>query len=59
MANDNQPDLLEAAAEETDGRRRLDAELRVMGAVLRLLDELPPGARPRVVAWLTSRFSQE
>ena len=47
------PDEVE---ETTATGRKLDPELRTMGAMLRLLEDLDEDARPRVVNWLTSRF---
>lgn len=41
---------------EALGGRRLDPELRAMGAMLRMLAELDPEARGRVVRYLSSRF---
>ncbi len=51
-AADKAPDVEEAER----GRGRMDPELRCMSAMLRLLDDLSETARPRVVAWLQSRF---
>ena len=47
--------------EDTESsRRRLDPELRVMGLLLRAIEELEAPARARVVAWLSHRYySQE
>ena len=43
---------------ESQGRR-MDAELRVIGAILRLLTEIDEPARARVVTYLTSRYDDE
>lgn len=40
-------------------RRRLDPELRVLGAIIRLLDEVELPARNRIVAYLAARFEGE
>ena len=37
-------------------RRTLDNELRILGAMLRLLDELDSRAKARAVAWLYDRY---
>lgn len=45
--------------EDTESsRRRLDPELRVMGLLLRAIEELEAPARARVVAWLSSRYQE-
>ena len=45
--------------EDTESsRRRLDPELRVMGLLLREIEDLEPPARARVVAWLSSRYQE-
>lgn len=42
--------------EEAQGSRKMDSELRTIGAMLRLLDELPEPAQARVVEYLSRRF---
>lgn len=46
----------EPEPEEPTGSRRLDPELRTMGAMLRMLDDLDDKARARVVLYLSSRY---
>ena len=48
--------IKEQDAEEQPGSRRLDPELRTMGAMLRMLDDLDDKARARVVTYLSSRY---
>lgn len=52
----------ESKAEEKDdkkeGSRAMDPELRIMGQMLRQLDELEDDARGRVVRYLSSRYPQ-
>ena len=54
------PERTEPRVPEQDdtesSRRRLDPELRVMGLLLREIEELDDPARARVVAWLNSRY---
>lgn len=38
--------------------RRMDPELRAMAAMLRMLTDLSPPTRRRVVAWLSDRFRE-
>ncbi len=39
--------------------RAMDAELRVMGRLLRMLDDLPnEAAKRRAVAWFADRFAE-
>ena len=38
------------------GTRAMDPEIRVMGKLVRILDEIDEPARRRVVAWLADRF---
>jgi hypothetical protein len=47
------------AEEEATTSRRLDPELRALGAIIRILDDLPEPARCRAVAWIHSRYSKE
>ena len=54
-----QPNLPEPDDNEREATRRLDPELKVIGAIIRLLDGLDLPARTRAVQWLTSRFGQE
>jgi uncharacterized heparinase superfamily protein len=49
---DDEPDT------EDTARRRLDPELRVMGSMIRQLEELPEKARYRVIAWLSHRYME-
>lgn len=49
MANET---LAASEPEEEEGRRRMDAEVRVISGMIRTLDELEPPARSRVVAYL-------
>lgn len=42
--------------QDSNPSRKWDAELLCMGKMIRLLDELDEEAKPRVVAWLNSRF---
>lgn len=51
-----QPD---AEEEASTGSRRLDPELRTMGAMLRMLDDLDDKARARVVSYLSSRYQEK
>lgn len=46
------------AGEENQSTRRMDHELRIMGTMLRLLDELDEPARGRVVRWLQDRYQE-
>lgn len=46
----------EATEEEGATRRATDPELRVMGRVLREIEDLKEPARGRVVRWLSSRY---
>jgi hypothetical protein len=48
-----------AEAEEAGTGRRMDAEIKTMSAMLRMLDDLPARAAARVVAWLADRFHEE
>ncbi len=41
---------------DADSGRRMDPELRTMGAMLRMLSDLDPEARGRVVAYLAARY---
>jgi len=43
----------------TDRGRRLDPELRIMGAMLRQLEALDAAARARVMAYLNSRVESK
>ena len=45
-------------AEESTGRRR-DPELQTMERMVRLLEEMESEARPRIMAWLNSRYARE
>ena len=46
--------------DESTSRRGMDPELRCMGAMLRLLDDLPDQqAKGRVVGWLYFRFTSD
>ncbi len=47
----------ESPQDDEEGSRRMDPELRVMGAMLRLLNELDEPAKGRAVAWLASRYA--
>jgi len=44
------------AEEPAQGGRKMDTEIRSISAILRQLDDLPEEARPRVVAYIHSRF---
>jgi len=44
--------------QERDGSRRMDPELRIMGQMLRMLDELDVRTGSRIVAWLSARFHE-
>lgn len=46
----------DTAAEEETGSRKMDGELRVIGQMLRLLDDLDNRARARVVYYLSCRY---
>lgn len=46
----------EEAAEEG---RRMDPEIRVISAMLRLLDKLPEPAKGRIVAYIASRYQEQ
>ncbi len=46
------------AQEDSETRRRMDPELRVMAAMLRMLDELHEEARVRVVAYISNRYQE-
>lgn len=50
--NDVEPD------EDATDTRRMDGELRTLGQILRLLNDMEPPARARVVAYLSSRFQE-
>ena len=41
-----------------DSSRKMDPELRLMGLLLRKIEDLEPPARARVVAWLSSRYQE-
>ncbi len=56
LETENEDDALDLA--EGRSRGRMDQELKVMSAMLRLLDDLSETAQPRVVAWLQSRFAE-
>lgn len=59
MANENdQPEATNEteAAEKAGQRREMDPEVRVLGQILRIIDELPEDARVRVVAFIASRY---
>lgn len=47
-----------AEPEEEEGRRRMDAEVRIISGFIRTLDELDAAARARVVAYLASRYRE-
>jgi hypothetical protein len=51
---------LEDTQAEEAGRNRMDAELRSIGAIIRLLEQMPGGlpARSRCMAYLAARYSQ-
>jgi len=42
--------------DKREGSRAMDPELRIMGQMLRQLDELEDDARGRVVRYLSSRY---
>jgi hypothetical protein len=53
-------ELLEPPGTEEKDRdtgRRMDSELRTMGAILRMLDDEEPTARRRIVAYISDRFN--
>ena len=50
MAETDEPEV-----QETSGRR-LDPELRVLGQILRLLEEVPETGRYRVMLYLMNRY---
>ncbi len=53
------PDLI-PDEEESGARRRLDPELRVLSAMLRMLDELGDDeAKARVINYLAARFDSQ
>lgn len=54
MSTENRPE-----DDEPDTDRRMDPEVRVMGKLLRTLDELEEPAKGRVVAWLSSRYAND
>lgn len=43
--------------DEAQVARRMDPELRTLGALLRMIENLEEPARGRVVAYLSSRYS--
>lgn len=43
-------------AEENNGRRGMDPELRAIGAIIRILEDLEHGAESRVMVYLSDRF---
>lgn len=53
----NETELLESDETEATTNRKMDAELRTMGAILRLLDEMNDQARARVIDYLSKRFN--
>jgi alkanesulfonate monooxygenase SsuD/methylene tetrahydromethanopterin reductase-like flavin-dependent oxidoreductase (luciferase family) len=44
-------------AAETQGRK-MDSELKVMAAIIRLLDDEDEAARARIVAYISARFAK-
>lgn len=42
---------------EADEGRRMDAELKVMGAIMRLLDKVEEPAQTRIVSYINSRYT--
>lgn len=46
-----------AEPEEEASSRAMDPELRIMGKILRLLDDLQPPAKARAVAYIYSRYA--
>lgn len=44
--------------DDTTSDRKMDEELKAIGAILRELRKLPDDARPRVVAYIASRFKE-
>lgn len=47
----------EREEEEGTATRRMDPELRCMGAILRQLDDVDEPAKGRVVRWLCDRYA--
>jgi hypothetical protein len=45
--------------DDIDTGRKMDTELRAIGQIIRILDELPHAAQTRAVAWLADRFRTE
>ncbi len=48
----------ESEPDDETPSRKMDAELRQLSAMLRMLAEMEPPARSRVVAYLASRFQE-
>lgn len=55
MELDEKPEK-EEKDDKREGSRAMDPELRIMGQMLRQLDELEDDARGRVVRYLSSRY---
>lgn len=49
----------EESGEEQASGRKMDPELKIMGSMLRQLEELDEPAKARVVTWLSSRYKSE
>ena len=58
LSNHQELEMAEVPEEDDTetGRAKMDTELRAIGQILRILDDLPYGARARAVAWLGDRF---
>jgi len=56
MADKATPDEPE---EDAGSDRSMDKEVRLMGRLVRMLNEVEGPARKRVVAWLAARFAEE
>jgi hypothetical protein len=55
---DEAEQTLATALDNSQERRSMDPELRTMGQMLRMLENLSRAARARIVAYLVDRFCQ-
>ena len=53
-----QPELIEEAENESGTGRSMDAEIKVMGKIIRILDDLDEPAKTRIMAYLAARYKE-